>query len=642
MDQGLIMFDATETVQVFNTRAAELLDLPIELLSQHPSFRQLLQYQLEKNDFAKSDDAFRQWVEAGGVRLYRDLYERERPDGTVLEIRTVLLPEGGAVRTYTDITARRRAEAEVRQSEKRYRALVTASSSIVWRAGPNGSIIEAHGWEAFTGQSLEQYKGSGWLQAVHVDDREPAAARWQAALALVKPLTNLEYRVHRVDDEYRWTSVQAVPVKNDDGSVREWVGTLTDIHPQKIAQTALLEANQLLTAALRAGHMMAWDWDLTTGKATRSETSLEVLGLPSGQIDDFLERIYEEDRASYHCAFEEASRGGGSYEVEYRFCKPDGQTVWMQEIGQITFAPDGKPIRARGLAVDISERLRLEAQLRQAQKVEAMGQLTGGIAHDFNNLLTVIIGNTEMLIEGITDPRLKTFASMSLEAAERSAALTQQLLAFGRRQTLKPEPLMLADVVEGMLDLLRRTLGEHIEIRTEFAQKNSAALADRTLLETAVLNLALNARDAMPEGGVLTLSTGEGVPGSHDSTLPIGQPVACITVSDTGMGMPPEVLERVFEPFFTTKDVGRGTGLGLSMVHGFAEQSGGHVSIRSKEGEGTSVTILLRAVERKDAEPPRAGCSLPRIRSWQREGSCGRGRSAGADFRILAALQPRV
>jgi PAS domain S-box-containing protein len=603
MDQGIIMFDATETVRVFNTRAANLLDIPVELLCQHPPFRLVLQHQLEKDDFTKSDDAFRQWVEAGGVKLYRDLYQRERPDGTVLEIRTVPLEGGGAVRTYTDITAHRMAEVEVRQSEERYRALVTATASIVWRASPDGQVIEAHGWEEFTGQHLEQYKGAGWLEVFHPDDRDAAAALWQAVIASGKPLTKPEYRVKRLDGEYRWASVQAVPVKNNDGSIREWIGTLTDVHAQKLAQEELRKTNQHLASALRAGRMMAWDWDFTTGTVTRSDTSLDILGLPSSPIDGFLERVHEEDRALYHSTFDVASRADGSYEVEYRFHKPDGQMVWLRETGQIAFGPDGQPIGARGLVLDISERRRLEALLRQSLKMEAIGQLTGGVAHDFNNLLTVILGNAEMLAESLPDPGFRAMAEMIREGAERGADLTRHLLAFGRRQSLKPVPLSLDDVVRDMAPLLRRTLGGQVELKTELSRSPLSALADRALLENAIINLAVNARDAMPQGGVLTITTGERVAGLGDGSLPPGQQVVFVTVSDTGTGMSPKVLARVFEPFFTTKEVGKGSGLGLPMVYGFAEQSGGHVSIESREGEGTSVTLLLLAVTSSLAEP---------------------------------------
>jgi signal transduction histidine kinase len=250
-----------------------------------------------------------------------------------------------------------------------------------------------------------------------------------------------------------------------------------------------------------------------------------------------------------------------------------------------------------GLKWEADERLRLEEQLRRSQRMEAVGQLTGGIAHDFNNLLTVVIGNAEALIEEPSDPEQTSNLSKTiLAAAERGADLTQKLLAFGRRQSLRPERLVLADVVDRTLPLLRRTLGEHIDLRVDAQSGIAGALADRTLLESAILNLTLNARDAMPHGGTLTIRTGQRTAGPDEGEIPVGQDVVFLSVSDTGAGMPPDVLAKAFEPFFTTKEIGKGSGLGLSMVYGFAKQSGGHVSIASKEGQGTTATILLRAV----------------------------------------------
>ncbi len=259
-----------------------------------------------------------------------------------------------------------------------------------------------------------------------------------------------------------------------------------------------------------------------------------------------------------------------------------------------------------GLKWEAAERLRLEEQLRRSQRMEAVGQLTGGIAHDFNNLLTVVIGNAEALIEEPSDPvQTLSLSKMVLAAAERGADLTQKLLAFGRRQSLRPERLDLADVVDRMLPLLRRTLGEHIDLCVEAQGGIAGALADRTLLESAILNLTLNARDAMPQGGRLTIRTGQRTAGPDEGEIPVGQDVVFLSVSDTGAGMAPDVLAKAFEPFFTTKEVGEGSGLGLSMVYGFARQSGGHVSIATQEGQGTTVTILLRSVGPiLDATPP--------------------------------------
>lgn len=246
------------------------------------------------------------------------------------------------------------------------------------------------------------------------------------------------------------------------------------------------------------------------------------------------------------------------------------------------------------LTAEIAERERAEERLVQAQKMEAVGQLTGGLAHDFNNLLTAVVGSLDLLLRRTDDERLRKLAGNALQAAERGAQLTSQLLAFSRRQRLQPTPINPNDVVSGMGDMLGRTIGPHIRIETRLEPGLWNALADRAQIEVMILNLALNARDAMASGGRLTISTSnlERVPPALAADLAPGEYVA-ISVSDTGTGMSAEIQARAFEPFFTTKEQGRGTGLGLSQLYGFAKQSGGTVRIQSAEGQGTTVTTYL-------------------------------------------------
>jgi len=250
---------------------------------------------------------------------------------------------------------------------------------------------------------------------------------------------------------------------------------------------------------------------------------------------------------------------------------------------------------------DITERVRAEATARDAQRLQAMGQLTGGIAHDFNNLLTVIMANLELVKRRLdADSDVARRIDRALWGAHRGAALTQQLLAFARKQALVPMPIDMSATLPEMANLLRRTLGEHIEVRTVGAAGLWLALADPAQVESALLNLALNARDAMPGGGQLTIEVANKVLDAEYArrrTEVVAGDYVMLGVSDTGAGMPPEVLARAFEPFFTTKEEGKGTGLGLAMVLGFAKQSGGHVNIYSEPGEGTTVRLYLpRAV----------------------------------------------
>jgi len=239
------------------------------------------------------------------------------------------------------------------------------------------------------------------------------------------------------------------------------------------------------------------------------------------------------------------------------------------------------------LQVQVDERTKAEDQLRQAQKMQALGQLTGGIAHDFNNLLTVIQGSADMLRrKPLEEAKRIRFAEAIVQASSRAAALTGQLLAFARRQPLRPEIIDVNDLIAGMIDLLDRTLGERIEVRTMLSPEVCSVEADRAQLESALLNIAVNARDAMADGGLLTIRTA-----TFDEAE--GRRMVAVSISDSGVGMDADTLDRAFEPFFTTKATGKGTGLGLSQVYGFATQSGGEVRIDSSAGAGTTVTILL-------------------------------------------------
>ncbi|MFL6861722.1 MAG: ATP-binding protein, partial [Allosphingosinicella sp.] len=247
------------------------------------------------------------------------------------------------------------------------------------------------------------------------------------------------------------------------------------------------------------------------------------------------------------------------------------------------------------LQAEVGERLRAEEALRQAQKMEAVGQLTGGIAHDFNNLLTPIMGGLELIAARVDDPRLKRIAETGLESARRGAKLTGQLLAFSRIQRISMAPVAVNEVIERMQTLLRHTIGRAVAIETRLDPGAGHGICDANQLENAVLNLAINARDAMPEGGTLTIST-ERVTLGEGPDHPAGEFVR-VAVADTGEGMPPAVLARATEPFYSTKPLGKGTGLGLAQVYGIAQQSGGTLRIESEVGRGTEVVLLLPAAD---------------------------------------------
>ena len=292
--------------------------------------------------------------------------------------------------------------------------------------------------------------------------------------------------------------------------------------------------------------------------------------------------------------------------------RKDG-TVFPMELSVGETRVNGKRIFT-GFVRDLTSRHKIEEELRQAQKMEAIGQLTGGLAHDFNNLLTVISGNLEMIEGRISDERLLAMLREAQSAAEDGAKLTGQLLAFGRKQPLNPKIVDVGRLVSGFSDLLRRTVGETIELRTVIAGAANEALVDASQLQNAILNLTLNARDAMPRGGRLSIEISRvKLDVDYAQMYPHVRTgdFVLVSVTDTGHGMSAEVKQRAFDPFFTTKGVGAGTGLGLSMVYGFAKQSGGHVQLYSEEGQGTSVRIFLPAIQYATDAPSASEPSVP-------------------------------
>ena len=308
-------------------------------------------------------------------------------------------------------------------------------------------------------------------------------------------------------------------------------------------------------------------------------------------------RIHPDDLQRMVQAVSAATRTG-SYACEYRWLRADGQYRYLMDQGVLAPPDESGEPQIFGVILDATDRRLLEQQLTQARKMEAVGQLTGGVAHDFNNLLSVVLGNIDIMGRRAEDEAKRARRIDAIrQAAERGRDLTRQLLAFSRRQKLSPRPVELGQLIRGFAPLLRQAVGDAVTVRLKLSRRPLWALVDATQLETALLNLAVNARDAMPTGGDLNVSTGFFKLGTA------GTQGVRIVVSDTGGGMTPEVRERVFEPFFTTKEVGRGSGLGLSQVHGFVIQSGGEIRVSSQPGAGTSFELVFPVSEPAEIEP---------------------------------------
>ena len=349
--------------------------------------------------------------------------------------------------------------------------------------------------------------------------------------------------------------------------------------------------------ALGAAHMGIFDIDVAADRVTWSDTMARIFGREPDQaprtIEEFYGVVHPEDRPLVLDAIARAeAERAEEFFLDYRAMLADGSVRWIEETARVLYGEDGRATSLLGVAMDVTGRKALETQLRGAQRMEAIGQLAGGIAHDFNNLLTAILGYAKLLGDALPpdDVRRRDVHGIH-EAAERAAGLTRQLLAFSRQQVLQPTAMDLNALVVDTSQMLRRLIGEHIDLVTDLGADLALVLADKTQLEQVIVNLAVNARDAMTAGGTLAISTAnvdldETYATQHAGARP--GPYVMLAVSDTGVGMNETTRRRVFEPFFTTKERGKGTGLGLATVYGIVKQSGGYIWVYSEPGRGAA------------------------------------------------------
>jgi PAS domain S-box-containing protein len=415
----------------------------------------------------------------------------------------------------------------------------------------------------------------------------------------------------------------------------------------------LTESEGLLQTALNAGHLGALELHLPGFELEASDTCKSFYGRKPEEpftYQNLLDAIHPDDRAPRLEALDVSIKTGKDYSFEYRNIWPDGSVHWVHVRARAVRRPDGSIKSLVGVSSDITARKtsdierenllsqlagertalaeltatleqrveerttelmkevaareKAQEQLRQAQKMETIGQLTGGVAHDFNNLLMAVMGNLDLLRKRVPDdPRLYRLIDGALQGAERGASLTQRLLAFARQQDLKAVPVDLGALVHGMIDLLERSLGPRIALRLDIPENLPPARVDANQLELAILNLAINSRDAMPDGGSIDIRVAE-YRSSGDATLQPGNYLQ-VSVIDSGKGMTPDILKKAIEPFFSSKPLGKGTGLGLSMVHGLAVQLGGALQLASTVGKGTTATLILPvATQAPEAENP--------------------------------------
>jgi PAS domain S-box-containing protein len=560
-----------------------------------------------------------------------DLHPLPAPDGS---FRSVLFT--GREST-AEVAARRAAdaaEAALARRSEQMRLAIHAARMYFWDWNIATGVIEwSEGLEAACGLAPGGFGGSlaEFRALVHPDDLPRVDTALGRALAGEADY-DVEFRMRRADGGERWVLARGTVLRDARGAPTRVVGIDLDITERRAALAELHASRDHAVAELSRS-----DARFRTYFDHAPDCQFHVAVAPDGQFRyeainpiglTFVGLTMEEVRGRTPLEILGPDKGGMMTEGLRRVCETRqplryeaswhqaGQPVIFDAIYIPLFDGAGKVSGILGNARDITERRQVEAALRQAQKMEAIGQLTGGIAHDFNNLIAGISGSLELLQTRLRQQRtaeIGRYAVAAMEAVQRASSLTHRLLTFARRQALDPRPTDVNRLVTSLEELIRRTVGPAIHVEAALAEGLWPTLCDANQLESALLNLCINARDAMPEGGRISIAT-ENVwldePGAAGRDIRAGAYVS-LSVADTGTGMSPDVLAQVFEPFFTTKPIGQGTGLGLSMVHGYVKQSGGHVCIRSALGEGTRVRLFLPRHEAVSAEAAAGFAAVP-------------------------------
>jgi PAS domain S-box-containing protein len=539
-----------------------------------------------------------------------------RPDGTeVLALGTaqpLIGPSGeqtGAVLTARDVTERDRAERAVQESEARLRTLTdNLPGGAVYQIaiGPNGEdrrfLFLSQSYERLAGHPVEAVLRDPAIayNAIHPEDL-PQLAEAERKAIQDKSHFDVQVRFRRSDGGTFWCRMVSAPREQPDGSTI-WDGLLIDVTARIEAQQALRELNETLeqrVAELVEERERVWTvskdlfvicgldgWYREANPAWAEQLGYEPSTLVGTRFDAL---GHPDDLELVQDAFQRLVAGAVVENLDLRLRAADGSYHWFSW----TCVPAGDQLYAAGRNID--ERKRLEDQLRQSQKMEAVGQLTGGIAHDFNNLLTIIRSAVDLMRRrDLPEERRRRYVDAISDTVDRASNLTNQLLAFARRQPLKPQVFEVGQQVRSVADLVRPILGSRIGLEVQIDDRARFVKVDVTQFETALVNLAVNARDAMQGQGTVAVRVddADAIPALRGDAARRGQFVR-ITVADTGEGISPDHVDQIFEPFFTTKEVGRGTGLGLSQVYGFVQQSGGNIAVRSAAGEGSEFTLYL-------------------------------------------------
>ncbi len=597
MPDGFILLDAGWRFTYINAQA--------ELILQRP--RQRLLGRSMWDEFPEGVDtiAYQEYSKVkrdGGSATFELDYP---PLNARLEVRA-FASQGGLAIYFRDITERHSTQETMRLLQSTISRLKDVV--IITEAGPIDDgppiVFVNEAFTTMTGYTPVEVLGKP-MRVLHGPKTDADELTRVRALLGAGRTARTEIINYAKDGREFWVEGELFPLMSDGGQATHIVVVARDVTQRKRADLLLKESTERFRIVAQATADIVWDWNLIDDTMWWSDGMATLFGYgPENRAptsESWTVALHPDDRervvAGIHAVIEGA---GEKWADEYRFLRADGSCAHVIDRGSVIRDGEGRAVRMVGSMVDVTAQRELEAQLRQSQRLEAVGQLTGGVAHDFNNLLTVILSNAELLETRLAgDEHLHMLAEMTRLAAERGAELTNRLLSFSRRQALDPKPVDVSALARGMDQLLRRALGEQVEIRMIAGEGAWDAQIDALQLESAILNLCINARDAMPGGGLLTIE----VTNVEDGAAPVPGDFVMVSVTDTGTGMDEATRARVFEPFFTTKEVGKGSGLGLSMVYGFVTQSKGRIVIDSALGAGTSVKLYLpRASEARREE----------------------------------------
>ena len=550
---------------------------------------------------------------AGHLQYYSIEKRYLRKDGEVVWVNMMMSHllnaqgESRAVATIVDITARKRAEKALRESEQRFRDITENAAEWVWEVDARGEYTYSSPvLEQLLGYRPEEILGRHFYDFFLPDQQEELKNAALAMLATKQPFRNfINQNLHK-NGQSVWLCTSGIPILDDRGNLLGYRGSDIDITAQRQAEEALRESEQRFR--LMAETIQDVFWIATPGIEKTKYVSPryeQVWGRDRKELyqspQNFLEAMHPEDRQRVRSETLAAHGRGEPFSLEYRIIRPDGEMRWIHDRGFPVKGEQGHVILFTGVATDITERKTLEQQLLLAQKMEAVGRLAGGVAHDFNNLLMAITGYSELMKTKVLkgDP-LYGYLEDILKTTDRAAALTGQLLTFSRRQIVCPQMMDLNRVVLDLERMLRRLIEADIELNIITAPKLGVVQIDPGHLNQIIMNLVINARDAMPCEGRITVETAEvDFDTSRQTRSGLAQPGAYVMlqVSDTGMGMDEAIQAHIFEPFFTTKEPGKGTGLGLSTVYGIVKQSGGFIDLDSEPGKGSTFKIYLPRLE---------------------------------------------